>query len=329
MTQIKTRHHYLSRFYLEGFANNEGRVLMYKKEDPSNPSCAQPSNIAFENGLYHLEDNDQSNDINVVEDFLADGIEGPAVNAFKKLRNKQFPTNEEREKLSQFFGALMVRTPGYINHLKEQYTKEFQLILEISARDKDQFHQSLKSTGIDYDENEIEAERQSILAGNIQAVINKDYLLTAMLHLGSVLATHINNMRWALIETNDDYPFITSDNIINLFHPELSTTNFLKIGLGTSNAMLFIPVSKKSSLLMINNTQFINDQVFSIDVDRYDSSGNKVNIKELIKALNKTVFIKAYKFIFSSSDSPQLKRMFTNIINKSDMITTIKTNQKN
>lgn len=134
MGRIKRKHHFLSKFYLEGFCDSQGMVWMYKKSKPDCPTSAKPKNTAYEKGLYHIEPNENIDDINFIEDLLAEEVESKAANALKKLRDKQFPQVDEREQLSLFFGTLMIRTPGYLRHLQSQFDKELNLISHIRGK---------------------------------------------------------------------------------------------------------------------------------------------------------------------------------------------------
>lgn len=321
MSKVKRKHHFLSKFYLEGFCDREGMVCMYKKDKPDCPSAAKPNNTAIEKDLYHIEPNGEIDKINFVEDLLAEVVESKAADALKKLRNKQFPNNNEREQLSLFLGTLMVRTPGYLKHLESQYDKELQLSLHISARDKDGFHKGYKDVGIKCSEEETEKDRQAILNNELEAVLLRNALLSIMLHMGSTIVQHLSNMHWALVETNDTFPFITSDMIINLYHPDIASNSFYQPGLGAYKSTLFMPISNQLTLMMVNLPDFIDGQIFSLNETRYTSSGEKVDLKSMIKLLNKTVFIKSYKYIFTGTNSEKLKRMFTNILSEAKFIT--------
>ncbi|MCW5589696.1 MAG: DUF4238 domain-containing protein, partial [Legionellales bacterium] len=254
-------------------------------------------------------------DINVVENLLAEGVESKAASAFKKLRNKNFPGSDEREKLSLFLGTLMVRTPGYLNHLQSQYDEELNLLLDLCARHKDGFYNGYKNAGIRCCEEKIEKDRQAILNNELDdvALLHRNALLRIMLNIGSIIAQHLSNMHWALVETNDQYPFITSDMIINLFHPDISLNGFYQPGLGANKSTLFVPISSQLTLMMVNLPDFVDGKIFTVNKDIYTCSGEKVDLKNLIKALNKTVYIKSYKYVFAGIKSEKLKRMFTNI----------------
>ncbi|MCE3046044.1 DUF4238 domain-containing protein [Legionella sp. 16cNR16C] len=58
-----------------------------------------------------------------IENYFEKTVETPASPAFKRLLNKEFPNETDKQKLSLFFGMLMVRTPVYIDSLSMQHSQ--------------------------------------------------------------------------------------------------------------------------------------------------------------------------------------------------------------
>ncbi|QBR82942.1 DUF4238 domain-containing protein [Legionella israelensis] len=196
MANIKKRNHYITRQFLEGFCDSSGRVWTYPKDGPSDPFANKPTDTAVIKKLYHLQ---HGENITAVEDYFSDQVETPASNALKKLLNKNFPNAEEKEKLSLFFGLQMVRTPSYIDHLNTQQSKDLNHRAQILASNKEYFHTTYKEADPDLSEDEIEEVRQGMLKDGFTYEINRDYLLKLMLDYGSIIASHLLHMKWALI----------------------------------------------------------------------------------------------------------------------------------
>lgn len=88
---------------------------MYDESKIYSPNCLKPENIGFEKKLYHPNN---SKNLNIIEEFLSKHIELPVAPILKKLRNKEFPQEYNyRERLSLFFGTLLVRNPASIDYL--------------------------------------------------------------------------------------------------------------------------------------------------------------------------------------------------------------------
>lgn len=309
MANIKKRNHYITRQFLEGFCDCNGRVWTYTKENPSNPFANKPTETAVFNRLYHLQ---KGENITAVEDYFSDSVETPASIVLKKLLNKDFPDKTEKEKLALFFGLLMVRTPSYIEHVNNQCTQYLKSMAHTSASNKEYFYTSFKNIYPDINENEIEETRQIMLKNGFSYEINRDLLLKKMLDLGSIIASHIVTMKWALIETNSDYPFIVSDNFMHIYHPTIND-GFYTLGLGIPDIRVHIPISQKLSLMLVNNEKFIEGMIFDIENPPVIHN-NPIDLKALIELLNKNIFIKCQKYVFANSDSENLKECFSNLI---------------
>lgn len=309
MADIKKRNHYVTRKFLEGFCDNKGRIWTYPKDNPTNPFPNKPSETAVYNKLYHLSDKEN---INAVEDYFSDAVETPASNALENLLKRTFPDTAEKENLALFFGMLMVRTPLYLNHLNEQQSNQLKAMAIANASNKENFHSSFKKVHPNSDEKEIEETRQSILNNELFYELNRNLLLKIMLDLGSIIASHLLNMKWAMIETNEDLPFIASDNFMHIYHPTISD-GFYKIGLGIRDVCVHIPISKKLSLMLVNNDNFAEGLIF--DVNNPPQIHNKpIELKTLIDSFNKATFIKCQNYVFASSDSEYLKNSFNSIL---------------
>ncbi len=302
---MKVRHHYLPRFYLRGFCNQNEKIWTYKKDDPGNPYSNAISNTAVIRHLYSLSLEGGEDGL---EDYFAEEIEGPAVEALKKLRSKQFPTAIERENLSIFFSTLFTRTPVHIAHLSRQQSQQLNIYARLLASNKEEFHSSYEKLRPGLDTSALEIDRQAILRGNFP---NKDLLLQSMLQAGIIYSRHLCSMRWVLLEANSNYPFITSDNPLYITHPNIQPGSFFQAGLGMQDTRVSIPISKELSLLLFNN-----DKVEDGSIWPYSKPG----AKDLIKLLNNTTFINSYQYVFANDNSTKLKTCFTKLLKTAEEI---------
>lgn len=316
MVKTKKRNHYLPRFYLKGFCDSNSRVWMYDKTNPISPIDGSPGDMGLVKKLYHLESNEHAKD--EIENYFEKSIETPASPAFKRLLNKEFPNETDKKILSLFFGMLMVRTPLYIDHLSMQHSKELNARAKASASNREHFHSVYKQIHPELDETATEKDRNSILNNEISFELNNDYTLVIMVILGSEIAPLLQKMKWVLIETSSELPFITSDNFMHVSNPTLKT-GFYGLGLGMPNVCVHMPISKNLSLLMVNKDNFNENVVYDIN-NPPSLNGGKINLKELIKTYNKKIFCECKKYVFASSDSQELKKCFNNLLNKAKLI---------
>jgi hypothetical protein len=316
MSKIKKRNHYLPRFYLKGFCDTNSRVWMYEKNNPSQPVDGSPGDMAIVRKLYNLESSGNAKD--EIENYFSESVETPASPPFKRLLNKEFPNMQDKKTLSLFFAMLMVRTPLYIKHLKTQQSKEFNVIAKVSAANKDYFHSAYKKIHSNLDEGAIEKDRCSILNGEVCFEAINDVSLKSMLILGVNIAPLLENMKWALIETDDNLPLITSDNFMHISNLNIKSS-FYGIGLGMSGTYVYIPLSKKLSLLMVNKCDFNENIVYNVN-NPPSLNDRKIDLKKFIKLCNKKIFCACERYVFANSNSEELKRCFSNLLNEAKSI---------
>lgn len=133
-----------------------------------------------------------------------------------------------------------------------------------------------------------------------------------MLKMSLPIEAYFLNMHWALIKTNEEYPFITSDNPFFLNNLNISQNGFYKPGLGMPGTCAFIPISSYLALMMVAQQDFIDGQIFNIDKERYDSNGNKINIPQIVEMLNDALALNCYKYIYYFKNCDKIKKDFKN-----------------
>lgn len=310
MKKIKKRNHYLPRFYLKGFCDSNSRVWMYDKTDPMQPIDGAPGDMALVKKLYHLEESAYAKD--EIEDYFEKAIETPASRSFKKLLTKEFPDEKDKETLSIFFATLMVRTPIYINHINMQQSKEFDVVAKAGASNQEHFYRVYKRIHPELNDLAIEEDRLAILNNEIKFKAHSDFTLATMLILGLNIAPLLQRMKWVLIETTNDLPFITSDNFMSVSNPKY-TSGLYSSGLGMPDTRVYFTISKSLMLLMVNNNDFNEKVVYDIN-NPSTLNGKKINLKEFVKVINKKIYCECSKYVFTSSNDVKMKRCFDNLL---------------
>ncbi|GFP43024.1 hypothetical protein HKBW3C_02156, partial [Candidatus Hakubella thermalkaliphila] len=127
----KKRHHYIPRFYLDGFVDphNEPYIWVYQKGNP-NIIKSTAENIAVEKHYYSFTTPEGSKDSATFENVLAE-IEGQAAPIFQKIKNHESLDEQERSLFAIFLAFIMTRVPNYRENV-ERATAE--LIKKLSMR---------------------------------------------------------------------------------------------------------------------------------------------------------------------------------------------------
>lgn len=306
MNKNKVRQHYLPRCYLRGFCDQNEQIWTYKKLDPDKPFSNAISNTAVIKCLYSLSIQGKEDEL---ENYFATDIEGPAAEALKKLRLKKFPTTIEREKLSLFFSTLFTRTPMHINHLNVQQNRQLNVYARLLASNKDDFLSHYNELKPEIPRAAAEEDRLAILQDDFTFEL-KDSVLMLMLQCGTEYSHFLSNMKWVLLETNEDYPFVTSDNPLNIFHPTISG-RFYQPGLAMPDTRVSIPISKYLTLLLFNDVRVSDKKI----IDYRTPTG-----KNLIKNLNKQTYINSYQYVFANGNSQKLINCFVKLLEEAERL---------
>jgi hypothetical protein len=102
------RHHYLPRFYLQGFADAQKKIRMYRSRLGLKPVITSIANAAVETGFYAVEGDDTES--GELERNLSQ-IESQASPLLRALARGYRLSIEERTTFSAFLGLQMMRTP--------------------------------------------------------------------------------------------------------------------------------------------------------------------------------------------------------------------------
>src|SRR6267378_4074242 len=108
------KHHYVSRFYLEGFcapasAKTNGKRLLWVYEQRREPRCSVPGAEGWQRDFYSFEENDTKN---VDTERWFAGLETRIAPLIADIVScKRQPTEAERTCLAVFMGTMYTRTP--------------------------------------------------------------------------------------------------------------------------------------------------------------------------------------------------------------------------
>jgi hypothetical protein len=104
--------HFVPRFYLANFVDNDGLVWTYdSKEDDVHPST--PEKTARQTNFYSTEI--RAGEYNDALDHWLQSVEDKAANCYPKLLNGEMISEQEKADLAVFFSSLHTRSPAIIN----------------------------------------------------------------------------------------------------------------------------------------------------------------------------------------------------------------------
>lgn len=104
------RHHYVPEAYLRAFTNNDGRLIVFRKDVPSAPFCTTPSNVALEQYYYAFTRSDEVRDTDSLEQIFSD-IESGWPEIISRLKSGDV-SDEITHDLLQFACLQRARVPA-------------------------------------------------------------------------------------------------------------------------------------------------------------------------------------------------------------------------
>ena len=221
MRKLPIFHHYIPQYYLKGFSTPEdsSQVWAFEKETKRG-FCANTSRVAQERYFYAIKDERGNVDKDSIEQFLANNIEGPAVQVIDKLKRLLPITVDEKLQFAQYITYMFSRVPQY----RERISKRLSVFETRIKFAKDQ--QTISDTS---NEDLQTVERALKYAPDMLKQ------LLQLPHFFPEIFKALVNMNWAFLTRQEPPYFLTSDN------PFIFTE---RRGLRNEKAEIIFPVSK-------------------------------------------------------------------------------------
>ena len=271
----KIKHHYIPKFYLNGFieVGKTKQLYVYEKYKENYFNTA-PDNIGCERNYYAVKNIDESTDTNTIEDFLHEQIESPSHAVLLKIRNQQNISPEEKWIFANYIAYLIRRVPATRKDSEITMTKR---IAELT-REKWDAEIDLAISKMPTDQDLYEVYRQKI-----HQIFDKcertapGWLFAGHLQYPSPMTTNaIKNMTWRYLVCPKDYFYLTNDNPV--FYDK-------SIGIGNRYSELTLPISYKIALLLTWRTD--------------SHEGYITATSQQVKEINRRTVKNSTRFVFS------------------------------
>jgi len=292
----KKRHHYISRFYLEGFIdpNNKPYIWVYEKGNP-NIIKATAGNIAVQKHYYAFTTPEGEKDSETFENLFAE-IEGKVAPILKKIKDHEILNDQERFLFAIFLAFTMTRVPSYRENIERATGELIKKINMILASHPTGFKSMIKKFERDTGSKigmPIEDFQKFVLDGEYDVKVNSQFSLGMVTPSAKEFAPIFYRMNWAFLEATHDYKFVGSDNPLFFIDPTHDPRSFYGVGLLNKNVEVSFPISK--DLMFLGTWQ---------KLEGYKHCDNR-----LVKEMNRRTVISALRFVFSSQYSDGLHRL--------------------
>ncbi len=286
MEQTKKKHHYLPRFYLDGFADpKSNRLWVYEKGIPE-IRHSSPTKEGCQKFYHAFFTDDGNKDTNTIENYL-EQIEATTGCLLITIHNRDRFTDDNKRELALFISFMLTRVPLFRYEIEKMAAKHIN-------------HAGLDSAIANF-EASINTFRGTL---GIEPSFSQEDLLDLASGRGSILSlTHmfsiafnflpkLLDLKWRFLFSNRDIGYVTSDNPIYFYSQNsqgIGHDDFLN-----DDIEITIPLSKNVALLAKRR-------------DIQTGYGDARN--QSIKSINKRTIISAKARVYSDAQSDTLNKL--------------------
>jgi hypothetical protein len=248
---MRKRHHYVPRFYLEGFIDprNEPFIWVYEKGNQE-IRRQKAEKIACEKHYYSFITESGDKDSETIEKAFED-LETKTAPILKKIKDEKTLSNKERGIFSYFIAYIMTRVPNYRKNVESIAGKLIKKTMMTIVSDREEFRskvEKLEKVRGEKFKTRIEDFTKAVMNGKYDIEVHPEFSL-GMIGLARELAPLFYKMSWAFLKATNEYKFLTSDNPLYYFDPTYSQRKFDGVGLLNDNVEVYFPISRESMLL--------------------------------------------------------------------------------
>lgn len=232
----KKRHHYIPKAYLKSFCDETGKVLVYRKEDPSKAIPLSPDNVALRRYYYSQPTPEGGIEHNAPEDVFSK-IEEKWPGIVHRLHRRE-DVHDSLGDIFQFIALQHARVPASRDAAERMLSEA----MKAEVRILDAAGQlPPKPAGF-----------EDIL-DHIEVAIDPHQSIHAMVHMLRGFGQVFDQMGFAALHKKTDVTFITSDNPVVWFDPSVPDADLQPYVLQPGGpVMLLFPVSP--SLVIVGDS---------------------------------------------------------------------------
>ncbi len=202
--QQKKRHHFVPKAYLKAFANKDGQVLVYRKDNPGRALPAKPDTTQFERYYYSQPLPEGGQDNNTLEDIFCE-VESAWPALVERLARKE-SINDEIDHFIQFVALQRARVPAARDAFEAALGATVKETMKALARNG-----KLPAPPPGFED----------ILDKIDVSIDPHQSIHAMPGLINKIGELFDTVGLAIIHNISDMPFLTSDNPVAWYDPSI------------------------------------------------------------------------------------------------------------
>jgi len=253
MTKLVKRQHYLSQFYLKGFAGEDGLLSIFDRETGTFRKQT-PLNTANEREFYTIT-NGEGVKSDAIEKVLA-GLEGEVCNVIRRLDNGEgtaWRNEQERVSFAIFIAYFYTRTPAFRRDQVFFTEQMYRAKMKAEHLTKDDTAHSLRrfaeATGEEVDEETIQKIHETFRDGTYKVEVPRELSVRLMVDTAHNLAETLLTLDWVFLTAPPNLAFITSDAPFSIAPPP-GEDDSRAYGILTPGAASTVPLSAKTCLVI-------------------------------------------------------------------------------
>jgi hypothetical protein len=275
--------HTVPKCYLRRFANDQGLVRVFNRNQQEEPFITGIGNIAVERDFYALETaSGRSQDI----ERRLGAIDGEACSAFARLSDGVWPVSAaDREVLANFIALQITRGTRFRELLKEIAND----MMRLAARAHVSIPGALEAiVGDDASAEDIEQFRAILREGRFDITPNQSASVINALRVAEELVPIIGVKRWNLVRT-DALRIVTSDNPVTLWRRPLAQEDNWGVGVQTADEVA-LPVDSKLALVLRHPLPSEEESLMQVDL-------------EAVRTLNSRTILQASRWVYAHPET--------------------------
>lgn len=199
-------HHYVPQAYLKPFTNDAGRLVAYRKDDPTNPHLKVTKEVGAQNNYYTQPLPDGTLDRGL-ETFFQNA-ENLWPSLVESLCTTGQPTPDLIEPFFEFMGAMRVRGPASRDAAELAYAEHVRMAGELMER-----RGEFPSPPAGFEE--------ALSMKNLVLSVDPHQSIHALPHMLAGFSRVIEHLGFCLVRNETTIDLITSDNPVVYFDPTM------------------------------------------------------------------------------------------------------------
>ena len=273
---IKKRHHYVPIAYLNSFRDDEGKVFVYRKDDPKKPFHQKPDKTGFHKYYYSqlLPEGGMNHD--ALENFFSE-IETTWPPIVERLQRREKVDNDMMDEICQFMCLQYARVPANRDFAERIHAETIKSMMrQLDAMGKLPPLPKGSKDILDHYEVSIDPHQSILAIPNMLGAV------------GEIL----DEIGLDVIHNETEIPFLTSDNPVIWFDPRIPEEAMQPYGLQPGGPiMLFFPISPN---LMIVGGSFLLEKFAHNGIEHVECRN-----REFVNKCNRCICRFAYQTVFA------------------------------